>query len=70
MTTTTDKLTFIKRAEEGFLIIVFPDNQVEVEAPYLIHREDGFFIVEGINNEQKVTYVIPDGDGEIEEVEK
>jgi hypothetical protein len=54
------KLIFNKKSDEGFLIIVFPDNQEELEAPYSIHREDTFFIVKGINNEQKVTYVIPD----------
>lgn len=57
----TSKMTFSKKSTDGFLIIVFPDHQEELEAPYSIHREDTFFIVEGMNNEQEVTYVIPDG---------
>jgi len=58
--TDTKKLTFIRQADEGFLIIVLTDRQEEIEAPFCVYREDGFFIVDGINNEQKVTYIIPD----------
>lgn len=61
MTTKLEKsFAFSKSSDTGFLMILFPEHQEELEAPYSINKQENFFVVEGIHNEQLVTYVIPD----------
>ena len=52
--------SYSKSSDTGFLMIIFPDHQEELEAPYSIMKHDNFYSVEGINNDQLVTFIIPD----------